>query len=136
MKKLIIEIFLLIIGVPVFLLVFIIGVLYTLIKHIIKKDYSITKQLIPIIRNTNLVFDGLANSGGGELLNDAFKIKHTIIKYGKWYETISAVTGLLYLTHKDTKLRKFLDKVLGTNHCVEAITDKDKIYYLVTNITK
>lgn len=122
------EIVWLVIGCIVFPIVFIIGLIYTFFKHIFKLDYSLSKQLAPIVRSLNLALDGLANSGAGELLNDIFSIAGKI-KYGKWYQTISAVTGLLLLHVKDTKLRVFLDKVLGKNHCVEAISEEDKFYY-------
>lgn len=128
MKKLLIEILLLIGGVLVFPFTFCIGFIYTLIKHILFLDYSISKQLIPIIRSINLIQDALANAGAGELLNDLFKIKGIII-YGKWNQTISAVTGLLLIHEKDNKLRIFLDKVLGKEHCVKAISEQDKYYY-------
>jgi len=91
-------------------------------------DYSFSKQLTPIVRSANLVLDGLANAGAGEMLNDAYCVTGNI-KYGKWYQTISAVTGLLQLHVKDTKIRRFLDKVLGRNHCVEAISKEDLFFY-------
>lgn len=128
MMRLLLEIGLLIVGCIVFPMVFIAGVIYTFVKHIIKLNYSFSKQLAPIVRSTNLALDGLANAGAGEMLNDAFKINGTL-KYGKWYQTISAVTGLIKLHIKDTKLRVFLDKVLGKEHCVKAITEEDKYYY-------
>jgi hypothetical protein len=128
MKQLLIQIGLLIVACFVFPTLFIIGVFYTLGKHLYQLDYSLSKQAAPIIRSCSLVLDGLANAGSGELLNDVFKVVG-IIKYGKHYQTISAVTGLLLLYVKDTKLRLFLDKVLGKNHCIEAITEEDKYYY-------
>ena len=121
------ELFLLIIGTIVFLILFVIGFCYTFLKHIFKLDYNLKKQLAPLIRSVTLSIDGLANSGSGELLNDVFKV-HGKIKYGKWYQTISAVTGLIFLHIKDTKLRVFLDKILGANHCVISITPEDKFY--------
>ncbi|MEI7487868.1 MAG: hypothetical protein WCJ72_10755 [Chryseobacterium sp.] len=126
--KLLLEILFMMIGIPIFLLLFIAGFLYTLIKHAVKWDYSISRQFIPILRSINLVFDGLANAGAGELLNDALKVKNDHARYGKWYETISAVTGLVKLYEKDTWLRKFL-KVLGKNLCEEAITEMQSHYY-------
>ena len=58
-------------GCFIFPLVFILGVLYSFFKHLFFKfDYSIYKQLLPIIRSITLASDGLANAGGGELLND------------------------------------------------------------------
>ena len=74
-------------GCIVFPLVFIIGVIYSFIKHLFFKfDYSVSKQLTPIIRSMTLASDGLANAGGGEMLNDALKVrKEALIKYGKWY---------------------------------------------------
>lgn len=126
--KLFLEIFLMLIGIPIFSLLFVVGVLYTFVKHIKNWDYSISRQFTPILRSINLVFDGLANAGAGELLNDVFKIKNKFAKYGKWYETISAVTGLIKQYEKDTWLRKFL-KILGKNHCEEAITEMQKYYY-------
>lgn len=118
-------------GCIVFPLVFIIGVIYSFIKHLFFKfDYSVSKQLTPIIRSMTLASDGLANAGGGEMLNDALKVKQgTLIKYGKWYQTISAVTGLRKVyDNEDTWLRKFLE-ILGKNHCEEAITEEEHFYY-------
>lgn len=123
-------VFLIIGGLFIFPLLFVLGFGYTFFKHLLKCDYSVSKHLTPIIRSFNLAMDGLANSGAGELLNDFYKIpKHSIIKYGKWYQTISAVTGLLKVyANRDTKLRRFLE-VLGKNHCEDAITEQEKVYY-------
>lgn len=126
--KLLLEFLFTLIGIPLFITVFVSGVVYTFIKHIIKFDYSIVQQTQPLLRSINLTFDGLANAGGGEMLNDILKIKGKV-KYGKWYQTISAVTGLVKIYEKDTKLRRFLDKILGKNHCVDAITESDSFYY-------
>lgn len=128
MKKLFIEILFLVVAAVVFPLLFVVGLVYTLGKHFYYLDYSLSKQLVPIVRSVSLLFDGLANAGAGELLNDVYKVSGSI-KYGKWYQTISAVTGLLLLHFKDIKLRLFLDKVLGKNHCIEAISEEDKYYY-------
>ncbi|EJL66321.1 hypothetical protein [Flavobacterium sp. CF136] len=128
MKKLIIEIGLFIMAILIFPLLFVVGIIYTCGKHIWKLDYSFSKQFTPILRSVNLILDGLANAGAGELLNDCFKITGSI-KYGKWYQTISAVTGLILLHIKDTKMRIFLDKVLGKNHCVDAVSIEDKFYH-------
>lgn len=129
MKKLIIEIFLFLIGgCFIFPLVFIVGFLYTFFKHIYKLDYSISKHLTPIIRSLTLLLDGMSNAGAGEMLNDVFKITGKI-RYGKWFMTISECTGLLYLYVKDIKLRRVLDKVLGKNHCIEAVREEYKFYY-------
>lgn len=127
-KKLLLEIFLFMIAIFLFPSLFLVGLIYTFLKHVWKLDYSFSKQFTPILRSVNLVLDGLSNAGTGELLNDCLKITGSI-KYGKWYQTISAVTGLVYLYEKDTKLRIFLDKTLGKNHCIDAITDEDKFYY-------
>ena len=130
--QLLVEIVLLLVGgCFIFPLVFIVGVFYSFIKHLlIKFDYSISKQLIPIIRSITLTSDGLANAGGGEMLNDVLKVKKEAkIKYGKWYQTISAVTGLRKVyDNEDSWLRRFL-KVLGKNHCEEAITKEEHFYY-------
>ena len=128
MKELIKEILFLIAGVIIFTILFVVGFIYTTFKHIKKLDYSLTKQLSPIVRSITLLFDGLANAGAGELLNDVFKVEGKI-KFGKWYQTISAITGLLHIYVKEIKLRVFLDKVLGRNHCIEAISEEDKFYY-------
>lgn len=126
--KLLLEILFMVIGIPIFVTLFVVGFFYTLGKHIIKRDYKVSRQFTPILRSINLVFDGLANAGAGELLNDALKIKNEYARYGKWYETISAVTGLVKLYEKDTWLRNFL-KILGKNHCEEAITEMQNYYY-------
>jgi hypothetical protein len=126
--KLPIEFCILIIGGITFIILFIIGIIYTILKHLIKLNYSPNKQFQPIIRSITLALDGLACAGGGELLNDILKINGKI-KYGNWNQTISAVTGLILIYEKDTRLRIFLDKVLGKNHCTEAISQQDKFYY-------
>ena len=128
--KLFLEILFMTIGIPIFSLLFVVGILYTFGKHVIKLDYSIVQQTQPLLRSINLTFDGLANAGGGELLNDALKVKKEAkIKYGKWYQTISAVTGLRKVyDNEDSWLRRFL-KVLGKNHCEEAITEEEHFYY-------
>jgi len=126
--KLLREIGFMLIGIPIFFLLFVIGFFYTLGKHLIKWDYKVSRQLNPILRSITLVFDGLANAGAGELLNDVLKIKNSYARYGKWYETISAVTGLVKLYEKDTWLRKFL-KILGKNHSEEAGTEMQSYYY-------
>lgn len=122
------ELFLLVIGGIIFIVLFVFGSIYTFVKHVVKCDYSGRKQLQPIIRSVTLALDGIACAGAGELLNDALKIKGKI-RYGKWYQTISAITGLVHIYEKDTWLRRFLDKTLGKNHCQEAITEQDKFYY-------
>ena len=63
--KLLLEILFMVIGIPIFLTLFVVGFLYTLGKHIIKWDYNVSRQFIPILRSINLVFDGLANAGAG-----------------------------------------------------------------------
>lgn len=118
-------------GCIVFPIVFIIGVIYSFIKHLFFKfDYSVSKQFTPIIRSITLASDGLANAGCGELLNDVLKVKKEAkIKYGKWYQTISAVTGLRKVyDNEDSWLRRFLN-VLDKNHCEEAITEEEHFYY-------
>lgn len=128
MRDLLIQLFLLIVGGIVFLLLFVVGLVYTFGKHMWLLDWSPKKQALPIVRNITLLLDGLANSGAGELLNDVYKIEGNIT-YGKWNQTISATTGLIYIYKKDTKLRLVLDKVLGKNHCTTAISQEDAFYY-------
>lgn len=128
MKKLIFEILIFIFASPFFLIIGFVGIVYTFFKHIVNIDYSISKQLSPIVHVGTVLFDCFANAGAGELLNDIFKIKG-MARYGNWWQTISAVTGILYLQGNDTKLRGLLDKTLGTNHCVDAIVESDLEYY-------
>ncbi|MRX40576.1 hypothetical protein GJU43_14905 [Flavobacterium sp. LC2016-23] len=125
---LLIEVLLLIIGGSIFLLLFVVGCLYTFCKHVVKFDYSSKRQLQPIIRSVTLSLDGLACAGGGELLNDALRINGKI-KYGKWNKSISGISGLVKIYEKDTWLRRFLDRCLGKNHCDESISDEDRFYY-------
>lgn len=68
----------------------------------------------------------MANAAAGELFNDATKAKS--YKYGNWNETISGVTGSLQRNGEDTKLRKILDKVLGVNHCIDAIVGRNIVF--------
>ena len=126
--KLFLEIIYLIIGTTIFLVVGIIGIVYTFFKHLFKKDYSLVKQLTPLVRSINLINDCFANAAGGELLNDVLKIKGQI-RYGKWYQTISAVTGLVRIYERDTKLRSILDKIFRSEHCDLAINIEDRFYW-------
>ena len=71
-----------------------------------------------------------ANASAGELLNDIFKIKGNI-KFGNWYESISSITGLIYINVKNIKLRHILNFVLGKNHCENAITKLQEKYYKI-----
>jgi hypothetical protein len=123
-------VFLIVGGLLIFPLFFVIGFCYTFFKHLLRLDYSVSKHLTPIIRSFNLAMDGLACAGAGELLNDFYKIpKDSIVRYGKWYQTISAVTGILKVyANRDLPLRKRLE-ILGKNHCEEAITPQEHIYY-------
>jgi len=129
--RLIKELILFVFASVIFIIVAIIGLFYSAIKHIFFKfDYSLSRQLTPIVRSATLITDAFANAGAGELLNDFSKIdKSEMIKYGKWYQTISAVTGLRYLFAKDNKFRRLLDKILGKNHCADAVTEQDRFYY-------
>lgn len=123
------EIFLAIIGIPIFVVTGVVGIFYTFGKHFTAGDYNPNKQFIPVLRALTLCADGFANSGAGEMLNDILKVKGKI-KYGKWYQTISAVTGLRFVFENiDNRFRKILDRVLGRNHCVDAITEQDRFYY-------
>lgn len=135
MKKLLIEILVLIFGGILFIILGIVGIIYTFFKHILKFDYSISRQLIPIIRGITLAIDGFANSAAGELLNDCLKVPDKdAIRYGKWYQTISAITGLRLIIYlKDNKFRKTIDKILGSKHCETAITEQDLFYYKSKN---
>jgi hypothetical protein len=128
---LIIELLIMIISFIIFPLLFVMGISYTFGKHIWDLDYSVSRQLQPIVRSISLSLDGLACAGSGELLNDILKITGSI-KYGKWYQSISAVTGLIYIYEKDTWLRRFLDKafrIFEKDHCIKSISDQDKYYY-------
>ena len=123
-------------GLIIFPLVSIIGIIYSFIKHLFsKRDYSLSKQLNPVIRSITLASDGVACAAGGEMLNDVLKVKGKI-KYGKWYQTISSVTGLRFkFENFDNRFRRILDKVLGEKHCEEAITEEENFYY-THNINK
>lgn len=110
----------------------IIGVMYTLFKHIfVNRDYSISRQFGVIIRAITLFNDALFNVSGGELLNDILKPKFS--KYGKWYETVSAVTGVNSIKGDDKLFRLVLDKIFGEKHCENAVTPEQKCYYKILN---
>lgn len=127
MKKMILNFLLMITAFLVFIPLFTIGVIYTFVKHMVRFDYSFSKQMSVIFRSVALGLDGLANAGAGELLTDVYKPKY--LRYSKWYQTISAVTGINYLKGDDKGFRRFLDRVLGKKHCEEAITEADRKYY-------
>ena len=128
MKKVLKELLLVPIAFIVFGLLSIAGIFYTLKKHAILLDYSLEKQLYPILRSFNLALDGFANACAGELLNDKLKVFGRI-KYGKWYQTISAVSGLLFIfENKNSKLRQILNK-LEEDHCEKAVTKEDYFFW-------
>lgn len=128
--RLLAEITLFVFSTPFFIAFALIGVLYTFFKHLIKRDYSLTKQLRPIVRSATLITDAFANASAGELLNDLNGIKPTEkIRYSKWYQTISEVAGLRFMFYNDSKFRNILDKFLGENHCTDAIREENKFYY-------
>ncbi len=108
----------------------VLGIIYTAIKHLFFKfDYAISKQLGAIVRALTLLNDGMANASAGELLNDIIKPKY--VKYGKWYQTISAITGINYVKGDDNSFRQDLDDFLGPDHCKNAITEEEKCYYKI-----
>jgi len=132
--KLLKEVGLFIVGSIVFWLWGLIGMFYTLIKHVRKGDYSVNKHLAPIIRASNLANDGKANAKAGEMMNDLFLTEKNIkLKYGSWDETISLKTGqnlmVGNLNKKGIKFQKFVDSILGENHCKETVENyKIKIW--------
>lgn len=128
--KLLTEVVIFFIGLFLFIPLIGIGLIYSVVKHLIKMDFSLSKYLKPIVRSATLVTSGFANASAGELLNDLSKIsKSEKIKYGKWYQTIPAVAGLRLMFVKDTNFRKILDKILGKNHCIDAVNESDRFYH-------
>ncbi|MHA1401536.1 MAG: hypothetical protein ACTSQE_14395 [Candidatus Heimdallarchaeaceae archaeon] len=122
----------------IFPIVFVIGFIYSTLKHIIKLDYSLKKQFYPIVMAMALIRDGMANAGAGELFNDTVlkrkkdkSLYKGSYKYGKWYDTISAVTGVDEKRGKINGFGKFftalLSFTLGKNHSIESIKE-DRIY--------
>ena len=122
------ELLFLIASILFFLPMALVGFVYTFIKHLFKWDYSLEKQLSPIIRGITLAVDGFGNSASGELLND---LTSPIVKYGKWYQTVSAVSGINQYKDHDTRLRAFTDVALGHGHCKDAVQDNDKCLYKI-----
>ncbi len=115
----------------------VIGFFYTTIKHLIRLDYRPSKQFFPIFHNIALVLDWFANSVAGELLNDTLLTKDKVIrfhnwvyKYGKWYDTISEVTGVneerWTLNHRWMIFTRLLWIVLNDNHSILAINRNRK----------
>jgi len=105
----------------------VIGVLYSIVKHLCKMDFSLRKLLNPVIRGVTLAIDGFGNSTGGEMMNDFLKPS---VKFGNWYQTISAVVGINFLSKKELpKFRNTLNKILGKKHCEDAITEVDRFFY-------
>ncbi len=107
------------------------GMLYTFVKHVLKRDYSLTKHLTPIVRSANLANDGKANAKAGEMMNDWYLIKKIVgLKYGKWDETISEKTGENQIEENLNEdgfvFQRFIDKLLGKNHCKETVINKNK----------
>lgn len=89
---------------------------------------------MPILKSVALIFDGLANAGCGELLNDLLIKKAgddfhpKAYKYGKWHDTISEVTGINYMRKVLKKIgiwfKNLLDILLfEKDHAVKAIME-------------
>lgn len=128
---------LLVMAILIFIPLAVVGLIYTTVKHVILWDYSIVRQFAPLLKNVSLILDGLCNSVAGELLND-FLIKKTkkdslykvAYKYGKWYDTISEVTGInekrKVLNSIGIRLTKLLSVVLDNNHSINAINTNRK----------
>ncbi len=138
MKKLLQSIAFLIMAILVFPLLSVVGIIYTTIKHIVKWDYSLSKQLSPIVKSTALILDGLANACSGELLNDTLlkkkknrELYSRTYKYGKWDDAISEVTGVNekrgVLNKLGEDVTDLLSFVLEQNHSINSI-DEDKNY--------
>lgn len=112
-----------------FLIVAVLGFLWTLGKHLWQRDYSAKRQFKPIMRAFALCNDCFANASGGEMLNDIMKVKDGEIKYGWFQQTISSVTGLRFIfNHRDSRLRKVLNKV-HKDHCELAPSEMEMFYY-------
>ena len=125
------EVFLFLLGFCfVFPIIAMVGFVYSFVKHaFFKFDYSAKKHLKPIIRILTLLSDGGANALGGEMINDILETKEGEIKHGKWYQTISSVTGLRKIfNNRDSKLRRFLNKI-DKDHCDKAPTEMEMFYY-------
>lgn len=120
-----------IVGVSVFIVIAVLGFVWTFVKHFfIKWDYSAKKHFKPLVRVITLTSDCAANGCGGEMLNDLSKAKDGEIKYGNWYQTISSVTGLRWIFNNRTSaLRRFLNKYLEKDHCELAPTEMELFYY-------
>ena len=131
--RLIIEIVTLIVGGAFFLFVAVVGLLYTFVKHaLIRFDYSLSRQLRPIIRSLTLALDGFSNASAGELLNDWLRPS---VAFGKWYYTISATFGLNKLLGQDLRPRKWIDRFFRLfgqkNHCERAVTPEQIVFWAV-----
>lgn len=114
-----------------FLMLSIVGFIYTLIKHLLKRDYSAKRQFKPIMRSFTLVNDCFANASAGELLNDVLKVKEGEIPYGSFQQTISSVTGLRFIFNKrDNEFRRILNK-FEKDHCEKAPSEMEMVYYKI-----
>jgi len=123
----------------VFAIVSVVGFTYSTIKHVFfMQDYSFSKQFTPILKALLLIPDGFANAAGGEMFTDVClkfrkngELYKGAVRYGKWYMTISAVTGANEkrgrLTRTGKRLTALLSATLGPNHSIEAMRD-DIIY--------
>lgn len=137
MKTLLKWILLFVVALIVFIPLSIIGIIYTIVKHTIKLDYSL-KQAIRIFQGLAIATDEIANVCAGEILNDTLLKKRndgtyikTAYKYGKPDDTISAVTGVnqerLTLDKDGRFLTKILSIILEPNHSIRSIK-KEKNY--------
>ena len=123
MKQLISNWMLAVTALILFIILFPIGMLYSIYRTI-NKSTSITEGISKTLFNLALGLDQLGNSYCYLLFNDLFIINNTIHPFGNSDETISSVLGKNKLINNLSTIGKLLDKILDiidSNHTIKSI---------------
>ena len=123
MKQLINNWMLAVTALVLFIILFPIGMLYSIYKTI-NKSTSIAEGISKTLFNLALGIDQLGNSYCYLLFNDIFIKDNTIHSFGNPDETISSVLGKNKLINNLSTIGKLLDKILDiidSNHTIKSI---------------
>lgn len=102
------------------------GIITTLAQYMYRPGQALWR-FSEVMKQTALSIDGLGNVLLGAFLNAVF-CKQDGHRYGRWYETISQVTGENELRGTLTKpgigFKNFLNWLFEPDHCRNAVTAK------------
>lgn len=118
----------LVLAIVLLVLLLIPGILTTLAQYIYRPGQALWR-FSEVMKQTALSIDGLGNVLLGAFLNAVF-CKKDGHRYGRWYETISQVTGENELkgtlTRQGVGFKNFLNWLFEPDHCRNAVMAKIK----------